>query len=96
MLILIIVIITTLLARLLGVGGIAALDSWPPATRVGLCGMFFFTAAAHFTSVRHDLARMLPPTIRYPIAVIYFTGVCEIFGAIGLLLPSTRIYAAIR
>jgi uncharacterized membrane protein len=27
--------------------------------------------------------------------VIYFTGVCEIFGAIGLLLPSTRIYAAI-
>lgn len=84
----------TLLARLLGVCGIEWLDSWPAATRAGLSLMFLFTALAHFNSMRHDLARMLPPIVRWPLAVVYFTGVCEVLGAIGLLLPSTRTYAA--
>ena len=94
MLILVILVVTTLLARLLGVGGVLVLDSWPAATRAGLCAMFLVTALAHFNSIRHDLARMVPPIFRRPLAVIYFTGVCEVFGAIGLLLPWTRIYAA--
>jgi uncharacterized membrane protein len=94
MVILAILIVTMLLARLLGGSGIEGLDSWPAATRVGLSSMFLFTALAHFNSMRNDLARMLPPIVRQPLAVIYFTGVCEILGAIGLLLPFTRFYAA--
>ena len=94
MFILVILIVTTFLARLLGVGGVTVLDSWPASTRAGLCVMFLVTALAHFNSTRHDLARMVPPIFRHPLAVIYFTGICEVLGAIGLLLPWTRIYAA--
>ena len=28
-------------------------------------------------------------------AVIYFTGVCEVAGGVGLLIPTTRLAAAI-
>jgi uncharacterized membrane protein len=93
--ILVILSVTALLARLLGMGGVTVLDSWPAATRAGLCVMFLVTALAHFNSMRHDLARMVPPIFRRPLAVIYFTGVCEVSGAIGLLLPWTRVYAAV-
>jgi uncharacterized membrane protein len=94
MFILVILFGTTLLARLLGMGGVTVLDSWPAATRAGLCAMFLVTALAHFNSMRYDLARMVPPIVPNPLAVIYFTGVCEVLGAIGFLLPWTRIYAA--
>ena len=94
MFILVILIVTTLLARLLGMGGVLVLDSWPAAIRGGLCAMFLVTALAHFNSMRHDLARMVPPIFPRPLAVIYFTGVCEVLGAIGLLLAWARIYAA--
>ena len=94
MFILVILIVTTLLARLLGVGGLSVLDSWPASSRAGLCVMFLVSALAHFNSMRHDLARMVPPIFRRPLAVIYLTGVCEVLGAIGLLLPWTRVYAA--
>lgn len=94
MIVLTVLVGATLLARLLGMGGIEGLDSWPAATRAGLSSMFLFTALAHFNSMRHDLARMLPPAMPQPLAVVYLTGVCEILGAIGLLLPMTRPYAA--
>ncbi|HET6898902.1 MAG TPA: DoxX family protein [Vicinamibacteria bacterium] len=83
-----------LLARLAGAAGVEALDSWPAATRAGLAGMLLFTAIAHFNSMRHDLARMVPPAIPHPMAMIYFTGVCEALGAVGLLVPRTRVAAA--
>ncbi len=95
MITLVILAVVTLLARLLGAYGVAVVDSWPAATRVGLSVMFLFTALAHFNSMRHDLARMIPPFVRQPLAVIYFTGVCEILGAMGLLIPVTRIPAAV-
>ena len=86
---------TLLLARLAGAVGVDALDSWPAATRAGLAGMLCFTASAHFTKMRHDLARMVPPAIPHPMEFIYFTGVCEILGAFGLLVPRTRVAAAL-
>ena len=94
MIVLVVLLLTLLSARLLGASGVEALDSWLAATRAGLVVMFLFTAVAHFNSMRHELARMLPPIIPRPLAVVYFTGVCEILGAIGLLLSSTRVYAA--
>jgi uncharacterized membrane protein len=60
----------------------------------GLAAMLLFTASAHFTSLRHDLARLMPPAIPNPMAMVYFTGACEIAGAIGLLVPRTRRAAA--
>jgi uncharacterized membrane protein len=95
MIILIVLIAGTLLARLAGAEGVAFLNSWPAATRAGLAVMLLFTGTAHFNSMRHDLARMVPPAIPHAMAVIYFTGVCEIAGGIGLLIPATRLAAAI-
>lgn len=92
---LVVLVIVTLLARLAGRVGVAALNDWAAATRVGLAVMFCFTAAAHFNSMRADLVRMVPPAIPNPGLMITFTGVCEILGAIGLLVPRTRRLAAV-
>jgi len=95
MVVLIILVVATLLARLAGVEGVAFLNSWPAARRAGLAIMLLFTGSAHFNSMRHDLVRMVPPAIPYPMGMIYFTGICEIVGGIGLLVPATRIAATI-
>ena len=57
--------------------------------------MLVFTASAHFTKMKSDLLRMMPEWIPQPMALIYFTGLCEIAGAIGLLLPGVRRAAGI-
>ncbi|HEY0783435.1 MAG TPA: DoxX family protein, partial [Thermoanaerobaculia bacterium] len=82
-------------ARLLGAAGVDFLASWPAATRAGLALMLVFTGVAHFTKLRHAMVRMMPPMIGHPMGVVYFTGLCEIAGAIGLLIPATRLAAAI-
>ena len=84
-----------LLARLAGAAGVDVLDSWAAATRVGLAAMLVLTASGHFNAMRHDLARMVPPAIPHPMEFVYFTGVCEVFGAFGLLVPRTRVAAAL-
>jgi len=44
--------------------------------------------------MKEDFARMIPPSIPWPRVMVYFTGVCEIAGAVGLLLPEFRRAAA--
>ena len=95
MIVLVVLVLGILLGRVAGVAGVARLNSWAAAVRVGLAVMLVFTASAHFTSMRHDLARMVPDVIPHPMAVIYFTGACEILGAIGLLVPSVRLVAGV-
>jgi uncharacterized membrane protein len=84
----------TLLLRGLGALGVDAFDTWLDSTRVGLAVMFLFTASAHFTRMKEDLVRMVPPSFPNPRALVFATGVLEILGAIGLLLPATRRLAA--
>ena len=95
MIVLIVLGAALLLARLAGAAGVDILDSWPSATRVGLAAMLLLTASAHFNAMRHDLARMVPPAIPHPMEFVYFTGVCEILGAFGLLVPRVRVAAAL-
>ena len=90
MIVLFVLLISLLLYRAIGALGVAALATWVGATRYALATMLVFTASAHFTRMRHDLVRMMPDWIPQPMALIYFTGVCEIAGAIGLMLPSLR------
>jgi uncharacterized membrane protein len=90
----IVLIVITLLARLAGRFGVASLRSWEAATRAGLAVMLFVTASAHFNSMRPDLVRMVPPAVPNPELMVTFTGICEILGAIGLLVPLTRRAAA--
>ena len=91
---LIVLIVATLVARLAGRLGAVWLQQWPAATRVGLACMFFLTASAHFNSMRGDLVRMVPPGMPNPELMVTFTGICEVLGAIGLLIPQTRRLAA--
>jgi uncharacterized membrane protein len=90
------VLIAGILAfRGLGALGLDASGSWPAATRFGLALMLFFTASAHFTRMRDDLVRMTPAWVPRPKVMVLFTGVCEILGAIGILVPAVRRVAGI-
>jgi uncharacterized membrane protein len=92
---LLVLIIVTILARVGGQLGVHTLKDWALATRVGLAVMFCFTASAHFNSMRDDLIRMVPASVPYPELMVTFTGVCEILGAVGLLVPRTKRFSAL-
>jgi len=72
-----------------------ALASWQNSARYGLVVMFVFTATAHFNKMKHDLARMIPAYFPRPLVLVYMTGVLELLGAIGLMLPSFRKLASL-
>lgn len=92
---LIVLVVVALLARLIGQLGVAHLRDWAASTRVGLAVMLCFTAAAHFNSMRPDMVAMVPPFVPNPEFVVTFTGIAEILGAVGLLVPRTRRIAAV-
>ncbi|MGS2614228.1 DoxX family protein [Micromonospora sp. LZ34] len=85
----------TALARLAGLLGVGALDGWHPALRVGLALMFVVTGVAHFApAYRADMIAMVPPALPRPDLLVAVTGVLELVGAVGLLLPATARWAA--
>lgn len=95
MLVLIILIASILIFRGLGFTGAPAFASWPADVRDGLAVMLLFTGSAHFTPVKEDLIRMTPQWVPRPRAMVFFTGLCELAGAIGLVVPETRRAAGI-
>ena len=90
-----VLIISAALMRLLGALGVERLASWRVAGRTGLAIMFLFTGATHFSSMKHDYAAMIPPPFTGSLWLITLTGIFEIAGAIGLLIPRTQKVAAI-
>jgi uncharacterized membrane protein len=90
-----VLVISTLLLRGVGWLGVKQLSSWRDASRGGLVIMFLFTGASHFTSMKYDFAAMIPAPLPDDLWVIYLSGVLEIAGAIGLLIPRTRKVAGI-
>ncbi len=80
-----------------GIGwlGVERLSSWRDAGRGALVVMFLFTGVSHFSSLKYDFAAMIPEPLPDGLWVIYLTGVFEIAGAIGLLVPRTRRLAGI-
>ena len=95
MAVMIVLVGSLLLSRGLGALGVRRFATWKEATRHALAVVFLFTASAHFTSMRHDMARMVPEAVPWPEAVVAFTGVCEIAGAVGLLVPRLQRAAGI-
>ena len=93
---LIALVVVTLLARLagwrqLGRGYFATMSG---SLRAGVAAMFLLTGVAHFVGLREDLMRMVPPAFGAPALWVTITGVAELAGALGILLPSTRRLAA--
>src|SRR5262249_41107322 len=68
---------------------------WHTALRVGLAGMFLLTASALWGSRRPDLIRMAPSGFPRPELLVSLTGICEILGAIGLLVAPFARWTAI-
>ena len=91
-----VLVVSLLLFRAAGALGVPTLSSWVASTRWALAVMFLFTGIAHFTGrARHEMARMIPNAFGHAMAIIYFTGACEIAGAIGILIPQARTLAGI-
>jgi uncharacterized membrane protein len=80
--------------RLLGFLGVHALASWVICLRGALAVMFLVTASAHWGAKRADLVRMVPPRFPNPGLMVTLTGIAEIAGALGLLLPPAAPWAA--
>jgi uncharacterized membrane protein len=80
--------------RTLGLLGVRALASWVTCLRGALALMFLLTASAHWGSRRPDLVRMVPPAFPDPELMVTLTGVAEIAGAVGLLVPRLAPWAA--
>ena len=95
MLVLIVLLVSWLVFRGVGAAGVHALASWQDSARYALVVMFIFTATAHFNKMKHDLARMIPPYFPRPLLIVYITGVLELLGAAGLMLPAFHRLAGI-
>ena len=82
---------------LAGVAGFLPAASTPVgALRFALAVMFGFTALSHFLPrTRSDLIRMVPPALPAAGFLVSLTGVLEMAGAVGLLLPTLTRLAAL-
>jgi uncharacterized membrane protein len=93
---LIVMLVSWLIARSMGaISAWPPADSWSGALRFALAAMFVFTAASHFhPRTRPDLIRMVPTSLPAPTHLVTATGVLELLGAIGLLVPWAMTAAA--
>jgi uncharacterized membrane protein len=69
----------------------------PLLKRIGLIVVFLwflFGGVAHFALTEVEM-RIVPPAIPWPRAVVLISGVFELLGAAGILIPTTRRAAGI-
>jgi uncharacterized membrane protein len=67
---------------------------WVVRLRVSGAAMFLLTASAHWGAMRPDLVRMVPDIFPHPELLVTLSGIAEILGAVGLLIPRLAPYAA--
>jgi uncharacterized membrane protein len=92
---LIVLIVSFLLFFLTGRAGLALFHDAGFALRCALTVMFVLTASAHWGKRRKDLVRMVPQAFPNPGLLVTISGVLELLGALGLLLPLTATAACI-
>ena len=63
------------------------LPDWITSLRWSLAVMFLVTASAHWGSRRADLVAMIPDALPNPELLVTISGIAEVAGAIGLLIP---------
>jgi uncharacterized membrane protein len=86
----------SIIARIAGWLGVSYVDSSTKAIAIGLAAMFVLTGVAHFApALRRDLIAIVPPQLPAPGLLVSVTGVLELLGAVGLLVPATRAAAAV-
>lgn len=79
-----------------GLSGVVPQLSAPvEGIRVGFAAMFVLTGVAHFAPrTRAEMIRMVPPSLPAAGHLVSITGVLELAGAAGLLLPAWSRWAA--
>jgi uncharacterized membrane protein len=95
MLVLAILLVSFIFFRGLGLAGVTYFATWVSSARVALVTMFLFTAVSHFAPMRKDLIAMVPPGVPRPELLVFLTGIAEVAGSVGLLVPSLRFWAVI-
>lgn len=81
--------------------GDAALDVTQAIVLWALVALFVLMGINHFVpGPARVMAAMIPPSMRRrglvsPRNLVYFTGLCEIAGGIGLAIPATRTAASV-
>ena len=63
------------------------------SARLAMSVMLLFTAMGHFAFTK-GMTMMLPGFVPFKKGMVYFTGVVEIFAAVGLIIPGFRILTA--
>ena len=92
----VVLVVVTLSARLAGWVGFGYPGTWAAATAVGLAAMFVVTGVTHFVPPRRaGLVAIVPPRLPAPGLLVTITGILELLGAAGLVIPLTRVAAAV-
>lgn len=89
-----VLVVSFAVLRIAGWLGVTALNQVDLPLRIALALMFCLTASAHWGKGRSDLIQMVPPVLPRPAFLVSVTGVLELLGAIGLLIPVTARPAA--
>lgn len=64
------------------------------ALRILLAAFFVYAGAMHFA--KPDIyVRIMPPYLPYPLALVMISGVCEVLGGVGVLIPPLRRLAGL-
>ena len=82
------------LYRALGLAGVEIFETWLSSARAALATMFLVTATSHFAPMKRDMVAMVPPGLPRPDLLVVVTGIAELAGAVGLMIPATRYWAA--
>lgn len=89
MLFFVFILTATLVARLGGVLGVPGMTDWTSSMRCGMAAALIFFGMDHLLTPDRYLP-MIPSVLPYPAEIVLLTGLCELAGAIGLLVPWTR------
>jgi uncharacterized membrane protein len=81
--------IVTLSVRLASRLGIPRLADWRACMRCGLSVALVFTGLDHLVTPERYLP-MMPGFVPFHAEVVFATGLCELAGAVGLLVPKLR------
>jgi uncharacterized membrane protein len=92
---LIVLISSFLLFRGIGFVGVSYFDEWHTSLQVAVAIMFLVTASAHWGKRREDLIQMIPASFPRPDLLVTVTGILEIIGAVGLVIPQTSLFASL-
>jgi len=65
----------------------------PFVIRLVLAALFVAAGVAHFRTPE-PFVKIVPPFLPSPYVLVYVSGIFEILGGLGILVPATRLIAA--